>query len=101
MNSFFNSQFNFCSLIWMLHSRKKKKVKRLHERYLRLIYSDKKSFNENLLEKDHSVSIHHRNIQALAIEMIKAKLKLCPEITGDIFWKGQTISTICVIVLIL
>ena len=65
--------------------KKKNKIKRLHERCLRLIYSDKRSSYENLLEKDHSVPIHHRNIQALAIEMIKAKLKLCPEITGDIF----------------
>ena len=49
------------------------------------VYSDKKSFHENLLEKDNSVSMHHKNIQALAIEMFKVKHKLCPEITSDIF----------------
>ena len=86
MNSFFNAQFNYCRLIWMVHSRKNKnKNKHLHERCLRVIYSDKKSSYENLLEKDNSVSIHHKNIQALAIEMFKVKHKLCPEITGDIF----------------
>ena len=86
MNSFFNAQFNYCPLIWMLHRRKNNnKIKHLHERCLRLIYSDKKSSYENLLEKDNSVSIHHKNIQALAIEMFKVKHKLCPEITGDIF----------------
>ena len=70
MNSFFNAQFNYCPLIWMLHSRKNNnKIKHLHERCLRLIYSDKKSSYENLLEKDNSVSIHHKNIQALAIEL--------------------------------
>ena len=70
----------------MLHSRKNNnKIKHLHERCLRLIYSDKKSSYENLLEKDNSVSIHHKNIQALAIEMFKVKHMLCPEITGDIF----------------
>ena len=54
----------------MLHSRKNNnKIKHLHERCLRLIYSDKKSSYENLLEKDNSVSIHHKNIQALAIEL--------------------------------
>ena len=43
MNSFFNAQFNYCPLIWMLHSRKNNnKIKHLHERCLRLIYSDKK-----------------------------------------------------------
>ena len=48
---------------WMLHSRKNNnKIKHLHEQCLRLIYNDKKSSYENLLEKDNSVSIHHKNI---------------------------------------
>ena len=71
-----------------LHSRKNNnKIKHLHELCLRLIYSDKKSSYENLLEKDNSVSIHHKNIQALPIEMFKVKHKACPEIAGDIFMK--------------
>ena len=38
MNAFFNSQFNYCPLIWMFHSRKKKnKINRHHERCLRII----------------------------------------------------------------
>ena len=64
----------------MLHSRKdNNKTKHPHERCLRLIYSDKKLS----CEKDNS--IHHINIQALAIEMFKVKQKLCPGITSDIF----------------
>ena len=56
----------------MLHSRENNnKIKYLHERCLRLIYSDKKPSYENLLEKDNSVSMHHKNIQVLAIEMFK------------------------------
>ena len=52
MNSFFNAQFNYCPLNLMLYSRKNdNKIKHLHERCLRLIYSDKKSSYENLLEK--------------------------------------------------
>ena len=68
----------------MFHSRKNNN-KTKHERCLRLIYSDKKSSYENLLEKNNSVSIHHKNIQALTIEMFKVNHKLCPESTGDIF----------------
>ena len=84
MSSFFNAQFKYCPLIWMLHSHKNNnKIKHLHERCLRLIYSDKKSSYENLL--DNSVSIHHKNIQALAIEMFKVKHKLCLEINCDVF----------------
>ena len=47
----------------MFHIRKNNnKIKHLHERCLRLIYSSKKSFYENPLEKDNLVSIHHKNI---------------------------------------
>ena len=67
-NSFFNAQFNYCPLVWMLHSRSNNnKIKHLHERCLRIAYQDKQSFYENLLVKDGTVSMHHRNIQALAI----------------------------------
>ena len=33
---------------------------------LRITYGDRSSSFENLLKKENSVSIHHRNIQALA-----------------------------------
>ena len=50
MTSFFNAQFNYCSLIWMLYSRRNSNIIRnLHERCLRLIYSDKTSSYEELL----------------------------------------------------
>ena len=71
INSFFISQFNYCQLIWMCHNRtKNNKINRLYERCLRLLYNDKKSFHD-LLEKDGSVSIHHRNLRALATEMYR------------------------------
>ena len=40
---------------------------------------------EELLIKDGTVSIHHRNIQTLATKMFKVKNKMTPEITCDIF----------------
>ena len=86
MNSFFDYHFNYCSLIWMCHSRKNNtKIKNLHERYLRLIYSDKKSSYEKLLEKDGSASILYRNIQVLATEMYKLKSRYTPKIFSDFF----------------
>ena len=70
INSFFMSQFNYCQLIWMCDNRtKNNKINRLHERCLRLLYNDKKSSFHDLLEKDSSISIHHRNLRALATEM--------------------------------
>ena len=86
MNAFFDSQFNYCPLIWMFHSRNlNNKINRLHERCLRVIYNDKTSSFEHLLENDNSVSIHHSNIQSLAIEMYKVTNGLSPEVMNEIF----------------
>ena len=86
VNAFFIAQFNYCPLIWMCHNRTyNNKINRLHERCLRLIYNDKRSSFEDLLEKDNSVSIHHKNLQALAIEMFKVYAKTSPEIMQEVF----------------
>ena len=61
----------------MCHSRaNNNKINRLHERCLRIVFSDKQSSFETLLEKDSSVSIHNRNLQILATEMYKIKNNL-------------------------
>ena len=86
MNAFFTSQFSYCPLIWMLHSRKlNNKINRLHERCLRTVYSDKLSCYEELLDRDNSVSIHYKNIQKLATEMYRVHKGIAPEIIRDIF----------------
>ena len=49
MNSFFWSQFSYCPLVWMFHSRAlNNKINRLHERCLRIVYNDKKSTYEKI-----------------------------------------------------
>ena len=59
MNSFFNSQFNFCTLVLMFHSRFiNNKINRLHERVLRIVYNEFNSSFKNLLRTDRTVSIH-------------------------------------------
>ena len=72
MNAFLNSQFNYCPVIWMYHSRAlNNKINILHERCLRIIYNHRTSTFKELLEKDTSVSIHYTNIQAVAIRSLK------------------------------
>ena len=90
MNSFFTSQFNYCPLTWMCHSRTmNNKINRLHERCLRIVHSDKTSSFEKLLEKDGSVTIHTRNLQTLATEMFKVDKNLSPPIIADLFHVRQ------------
>ena len=70
----------------MCHSRLiNNKINRLHETCLRIIYSDKSSSFEELLEKDGSVTVHVRNLQKLAIEMFKVYKNLSPPIISDLF----------------
>ena len=86
MNSFFNSQFSYCPLICMFHSRiMNNKINRLHERCMRLIYGDKTSSFEELLDQDKSVSIHTRNLQMLATEMFKVYRGMSPPIICELF----------------
>ena len=86
MNAYFISQFNYCSLVWMNHSRSlNNRINNLHERALRLVHKDFSSTFPELLEKDNSVSIHQRNLQNLALEMFKVKNNLAPEIMSELF----------------
>ena len=85
MNAFFDSQFNHCSLIWVCQSRRLyHKTNQLHEKCLRIIYNDKAS-SEELLSKEGSVSIHHKNLQRLVIEIYQVTNGLCPEIMNGVF----------------
>ena len=79
LKSFSESQFSHCPLVWMFCSRQmNRKINRIRERALRLVYDDyTSSFNE-LLKHDKTISIHHRNIHCVAIEMFKAKNHLSP-----------------------
>ena len=79
MKAFIESQFGYCPLIWMFHSRSlNNKINRIHERALRVTYNDKSSSFQDSLQKDNSVSIHYRNIRSLATEIFKFLQGLSP-----------------------
>ena len=61
------------------------KINCIHERALRITYQDKSSTFQELLGKDNSLSIHHRNIQKLAIEIYKVLHGFSPPILNNIF----------------
>ena len=74
MKSFIAGQFGYCPLVWMFHGRVlNRKINHLHECSLRIVYKDSISSFHELLQKDHSFTIHHRNIQSLAIKLYKTK----------------------------
>ena len=64
MKSFIEAQFGYCPLVWMFHGRVlNRKINHLHERSLRIVYKDSISSFHELLQKDHSFTIHLKNIQ--------------------------------------
>ena len=86
MKAFICSQFGYCPLVWMFHSRKiNNRVNSLHERVVRVVYRDYKATFSELLSKDKSVTIHQRNLQLLVTEMFKTKNELNPKIMEEIF----------------
>ena len=86
-NAFIMSQFSYCPLIWMFHSRAMEhRINRIHERTLRLIYPNQHQLTfKELLEKNKTVSIYQRNLKTLATEIHKAKNKISPEVANLLF----------------
>ena len=86
MNAFIFSQFGYCPLEWMFHSRKlNNRINNIHERALRIVHKDYKSTFKQLLKQNKSVSIHQRNLQILATKIFKTKNDLNPVIMEDVF----------------
>ena len=74
MNAFIFSQFGYCPLGWMFHSRKLNNcINNIQERALRTVYRDFESTFQQFLKQNKSVSIHQRNLQILTTEIFKTK----------------------------
>ena len=85
-NAVIKSHFNYCPLIWMFSSRRSNNLLyRIHERSLRTVYNDTSSTFQELLQRDRSVNIHHKNIQALTTEVFKGVNIICPPIMKIFF----------------
>ena len=80
MKAFIESQFGYWPLVWMFCGRQENnRINHLHERALRIVYNDYK------FQLDNSVSIHHRNIRLLSIELYKVKYNLSNQVMSELF----------------
>ena len=72
MKAFIASQFGYCPVVWMFHSRMlNNRINKIHEGPYVFVYKDFSTTFEELLQEDGSFTIHERNIQDLAIELYK------------------------------
>ena len=80
IKAFICSQFEYCPLVWMLHSRKiNNRINSLHEGTLRdierdIVYRGYNATFSELLRKDKSVTIQQRNLELLATEILRQKM---------------------------
>ena len=91
MKAFITSQFSYCSVVWMLYSKRLgKKINALHERALRITYGDKTSSFNKLLQKDNYLSIHHKISQVLEVERYKISNNMSPANNSNSFTPKAT-----------
>ena len=70
--AFVESQFKYCPIVWMFHSRRtNNKINRLHDRALRIVFDDNVSTFDQLLAMDKYFS-NHQIVQRLLIEINRA-----------------------------
>ena len=70
----------------MLHSRTlNNHINNNQERALRLIYKDSQSSLKELLEKNHSLTVHHKKLQVLVTLILKIKNDLASDIIKYVF----------------
>ena len=73
MKAFIISQFSYCPLISIFHSRDlNNKINRIHERAHALTYQNNLNFSE-LLDLDNSVKVHQKYLKVFVTEIYKVK----------------------------
>ena len=91
MKAFIASQFSYYFLVWMFCSKKPDKWNKYFTwEGFKITYGDKTSSFNELLEKNNFVSIHHKNLQALAMKMYQIFNNSSLTIPTNIFAPGAT-----------
>ena len=85
-NSFIMSQFNYCSLMWMLCGKvANNDINRTHMRALCILFNDFKSSFEELPLKANQCIIHRKNLQKLMVEVYSSLMQQKPSFLWDMF----------------
>ena len=66
-------------------------INQIHERSMRTVYNDTSS-KFQLLQRNRSVNIHHRNIQTITMEVFKVGNNICPPIVKIFLILGKQIQ---------
>jgi len=91
-NSFVQSHFNYCSLIWHLCNDKDSiKIEKVQFRALQYIYNDNESTYGELLERSNSISLYETRLKNLLHEMYKILKQLSPSYLYVFFKEKESV----------
>ena len=90
-NSYFMSNFNYFSLVWMFSSATSlKKIENLQKRALRFLYNNYQLTYEELLDKANSSTMNVKRLRFLCVEIYKTINNLNPSFMKQIFEFRET-----------
>ena len=93
LNSFVLSNFNYCPLIWHFRSSKSlKKIEKIQERALRILYNDSTRDYNQFLNKSSKASTEVKRLRNLALEIFKTLNDLNPKYMKEIFYKTTNLT---------
>ena len=93
LSSFVLSNFNYCPLVWHFCSSKSlKKIEKIQERTLRILYNDSTSDYNQLLNKSSKASMEVKRLRKLALEIFKTLNNLNPEYMKEISYKTANLK---------
>ena len=90
IQSFVHANFNYCPLVWFFTSPESlRKIERIQERALRIVFNDFNSDNYTLLTKAQKTTFLIKQHKNLAIEIFKTLKNLNPGYMKDIFTRNE------------
>ena len=93
INSFVYANFNYCPLVWHFCPAKSiRKIEKIQERALRILYDDFDSDSESLLKKSGKCTMEVKRLRILGIEIFKTLNDLNPQFMKDIFQKTNWLT---------
>ena len=81
----------YCHIVWHFCAKSdRKKLKRIQERALRIVFRGKSATCEELLKKAGLTTLYNHRLQDIAIMMYKVKHKLLSSYVVNIFEENET-----------
>ena len=93
INSFVYANFNYCPLVWHFCPAKSlRKLEKVQERALRILFDDFDSEYESLLKKSGKCTMEIKRLRTLGIEIFKTLNDLNPQFMKDVFQRTKWLT---------